>query len=181
MSDTAPMGSSVERLQSAATGFRRLQQAVEAGAPWPLHDVEDGAGPESEWGPMEVLTHVTEMLPFWLGEIERILGGAPEPVPFGRTVADRLRVLTIERDRTLPARELFDRIDAAVERYARRLPELGTADLARRGSHRTLGELTVGTILERLVVGHAEGHVGQLAATLGPIAPVAATDGPPGG
>lgn len=181
MSEMALMGSSVERLRAAAIGFRRVRQAVEAGAPWPLHEVEGEAGPESGWGPMEVLAHVTEMLPFWLGEIERILGGAPEPVPFGRTVADRLRTLTIERDRALPPRELFDRIDAATERYARRLPELAGADLARRGLHPTLGELTVGTILERFVIGHAEGHVGQLEATLGPIDPVAATDGPAGG
>lgn len=156
----------VERLRAAAAGFRRFQPAIEAGRPWPLHVVEHDAGPQSEWGPTEVLAHVTEMLPYWLGEIERILDGDPEPVPFGRTTGDRVRALTIERDRTLPPRELLDRIDAAVERYARRLPQL-TDVLARRGLHPTLGELTVGAIVERFAVSHAEGHVDQLAATLG--------------
>jgi len=157
----------VKRLRAAAAGFRRCQQRIEAGRPWPLHVVDHDAGPESEWGPTEVLAHVTEMLPYWLGEIERILDGGPEPVPFGRTTADRVRALTIERDRTLPPRELLDRIDAAVERYARRVPGLTEAALARRGLHPTLGELTVGAILERFAASHAEGHVDQLTATLG--------------
>jgi hypothetical protein len=122
---------------------------------------------------MEVLAHVGEMLPYWLGEIERIMGGGPEPVPFGRTIADPQRGQAIERDRTLPASELLDRIDAAVERYAQRLPKFGAAGLARRGLHPALGELTVEAVLERLVLGHAEAHVVQLAASLGPTGPVA--------
>ena len=50
---------------------------------------------------MELLAHVAEMLPYWLGEAERILAGGPDPVRFGRVAEDKLRVLTIERDRTL--------------------------------------------------------------------------------
>ena len=174
MDGTSDPTRAVERLRAAAEGFAAQRPAIEAGRPWPLHVVEEGSGPESEWGPTEVLAHVAEMLQFWLGEIERVLDEAPEPVPFGRTVADRVRVLTIERDRTLPPRELLDRIGATVERYARRLEDLDGAALARRGLHPTLGELDVGGILDRFVVGHAEGHVVQLDQALG--APVHSPD-----
>ncbi len=88
----------VERLRAAAAGFRRFQPAIEAGRPWPLHVVEHDAGPESEWGPTEVLAHVTEMLPFWLGEIERICDGDPEPVPFAAKLpseAERFSLSTV--------------------------------------------------------------------------------------
>lgn len=156
----------IERLRAASAAMAALGPEIEAGRPWPLRVVEDGSGPESAWGPTEVLAHVSEMLPYWLGEVERILDGGPEPVPFGRTVADRVRVLTIERDRTLPPRELLDRIDASAERCARRLAELGPADLARRGIHPTRGEMTVADVLERFAIGHAEGHVIQLRETL---------------
>jgi DinB family protein len=156
----------IRRLRTAAAALSAALPALEAGRPWPLHVVEHDAGPESTWGPTEVLAHVGEMLPYWLGEIERVVDGSPEPVPFGRTVADRVRVLTIERDRTLPPRELLDRIDATAERYARRFATLSPGELARRGLHPTIGEMTVAEILERFVVGHAEGHVVQLAATL---------------
>ncbi|MGZ8527554.1 MAG: DinB family protein [Candidatus Limnocylindrales bacterium] len=152
----------IGRLRAAVAGMTATRPALEAGRPWPLHDVEHDAGPESTWGPTEVLAHVAEMLLYWLGEIERILDGSREPVPFGRTATDRLRVMTIERDRTLPPRELLDRIDAGAERYARRFAALGPADLARRGLHPTLGEMSVAGILERFVVSHAEGHLGQL-------------------
>lgn len=165
--DATPTAASVERLRAAAGAFAAQRPAIEAGRPWPLHSVEEGSGPESEWGPTEVLAHVAEMLQYWLGEIERVMDGGPDPVPFGRTAGDPVRVLTIERDRTLPPRELLDRIAATAERYAARLAELGPADLAGRGLHPTLGELTVGEIVERFVVGHAEGHVTQLAETLG--------------
>ncbi len=154
--------SGVARLRTAAAAFAGQRAALDAGRPWPLHVVEHDAGPELEWGPTEVLAHVAEMLQFWLGEIERIVDGGPEPVAFGRTPADRVRVLTIERDRTLPPRELLDRISASTERYARRFAELTPADLARRGLHPTQGEMTVDAILERFVVSHAEGHVDQL-------------------
>ena len=155
------------RLRAAAARFADFRPPIEAGRPWPLHIVEHDAGPESEWGPTEVLAHVSEMLPYWLGEIERILDGGPDPAPFGRTAVDRVRVLTIERDRTLPPVELLDRITAAADRYANRLDRLTVADLARRGLHPTQGEVPIADILERFAVGHAEGHVVQLAEALG--------------
>ncbi len=168
-----PTSTTVARLRAASQGFAAYRDALDAGRPWLLHNVEHDAGPESEWGPTEVLAHVTEMLPFWLGEISRIVADSPEPVPFGRTATDRLRVQTIERDRTLPPAELLERIDDAVERYARRLGQMTPADLARRGLHPTQGEMSVADILERFVTSHAEGHVVQLSETLGSGAPMA--------
>jgi DinB family protein len=165
--DDVDLGRTIERLRGAAASMTATRSAIEAGRPWPLHIVEHDAGPESTWGPTEVLAHVAEMLAYWLGEIERIIDGASEPVPFGRTAADRLRVMTIERDRMLPPRELLDRVENAVERYARRSATLGASELNRHGLHPTLGEMTVAEILERFVVSHAEGHVVQLAETLG--------------
>ena len=162
MNDTGPM---IDRLRAAGAACRALQGPIEAGRPWPLRSVEHNA-PEAEWGPMEVLAHLTEMLPFWLGEVERILDGQPEPVPFGRTITDPVRAQTIERDRSLPPRELLDRIDAEVERYARRLVTLTPADLAREGAHPSGEIVSVEALLQRFVVGHTEGHVRQLTATL---------------
>jgi DinB superfamily len=157
----------IARLAAATAGFVALRPAVEAGRPWPLHDVSQGDGPESAWGPTEVLAHVAEMLSFWLGEIERVVDGSVEPIPFGRTIDDQVRRETIARDRTLPPVELVGRIETTAGRYARRLPEIGPAGLARRGLHPVRGEMTVAAILERFVVEHAEDHVAQLRDALG--------------
>jgi hypothetical protein len=153
------------RLEVALAGMAGLRSAVAAGHPWRLSDAF-GTEPEAHWGPPEVLAHVAEMVPFWLGEIERILDGPAEPVPFGRVAADTVRIGIIGRDRTLPPRELDARIDAGVERFARRLRSLVPAEAARRGLHPTLGEMTVAAVAERFVVGHLEEHVRQLSEAL---------------
>lgn len=155
-----------DRLEVALASMTHLRPAVATGHPWRLSDAF-GTEPEARWGPPEVLAHVAEMLPFWLGEIERILDGSPEPVPFGRVAGDTVRIGVIGRDRSLPPRELDARIDAGVERFARRLRSLSPADAARRGLHPTLGEMTVAALAERFVVGHLEEHVRQLSEVLG--------------
>ena len=165
---TAANVSQLDRLVTAAGRLEAQRAAVQRGAPWPTGSLARGEG-EERWGPTEVLAHVAEMLPFWLGEMERVLDGggtADDPVPFGRTAADQVRTLTIARDATLPPRELFDRIGAGVERYRRRLPELSADDLARVGRHPVRGVLSVAEILERFVVTHIEEHAVQLEETL---------------
>ena len=56
------------RLQAARTGLARTRPAIEAGAPWPMAAVYDDSD-EARWGPGEVLAHLAEMAPYWLGEI----------------------------------------------------------------------------------------------------------------
>jgi hypothetical protein len=150
------------RLSQATSAILALRPNIEAGEPWPLSD-NFGTEPEAHWGARETLAHVEEMLPFWLGEIERILDvpGDAEP-PFGRVATDSIRLAVIERDRTLPLRELFGRIEAYGLRVERRLAELGEADLARSGSHPRLGHMTVEHVVDRFVVGHLEEHGAQL-------------------
>ncbi len=92
-----------------------------------MADVYDDSD-EARWGPGEVLAHLAEMAQYWLGEIERVLDGDPEPVPFGRIATDPVRIGVVERDRSLPPRELYDRIDDALD--AIRSP-LAVADAGR--------------------------------------------------
>jgi hypothetical protein len=155
-----------ERLDAAHAALLSMRGAVEAGRPWPLATAF-GIEPEASWGPPELLAHVTEMLPFWLGEVERVLDGPTEPVPFGRTASDSLRLGVIERDRRLPPSELFARLTNGVGRWAERLARLSPEEAARRGVHPTAGEFTVQQIAERFVVGHLEDHRDQLATILG--------------
>jgi hypothetical protein len=152
-----------DRLEAAAEAMVELGPGLAAGEPWPLTDIY-GPGPESSWGPREVLAHVSEMLPYWMGEIELILdaGGGSEPPAFGRTEADDLRVGIIGRDRGFPARELLGRIEVEARRIARRFRALSEADAQSAGRHVTRGDLAVREIAERFLVTHIEGHVVQL-------------------
>jgi len=161
MADDVDLSRLADRLRAAVADLHDLLPVVEAGAPWPVSE-RFGTEPEASWGPPETLAHVAEMLPFWIGEMERVLAGAVEPVPFGRVASDALRIGLIERDRTLPPRELFGRIQVAAERLAGRIGELDGGQASRRGSHPRLGELTVAVIVERFAAAHLEEHVVQL-------------------
>jgi DinB family protein len=150
----------VGRLERATGDLAALRGRVEAGEPWPLSE-DFGTSPESSWGPREALAHVAEMLPYWTGEIARVVEG-PEPARFGRVATDPLRSGVLERDRTLPLDELFDRIASGSERFGRRIARLSTAQTERRGIHPRLGEMTVAGMAERFVVSHLEEHAAQL-------------------
>jgi hypothetical protein len=151
----------LERLQAARDGLAATRPAVEAGAPWPMAAVYDDSD-EALWGPGEVIAHLAEMAQYWLGEIERVLDGEPEPVPFGRIATDAVRIGVVGRDRSLPPRELYARIDDALTRFDRRWRGLTPADLARRGLHPTRGEFTVSAMPDRFIVGHLAEHVVQI-------------------
>jgi hypothetical protein len=154
--------SETERITAARRAFGGLEPRVRAGEPWPLAD-DFGTGPEASWGPREVLAHVQEMLPFWFGEMERVADGeGTAPVPFGRIADDTLRLGIIDRDRSLPLRVLFARIDAGLSVWADRIPTLTDVERARIGVHPRLGEMPAGSMLERFVIGHAEDHIAQL-------------------
>jgi hypothetical protein len=156
------LASEIVRLQDATTNLLTLRAEVEARAPWPLADVW-GVEPEAAWGAPELLAHVEEYLRYWMGEIERVLAGdGASPVPFGRVATDTIRLGVIGRDRTLPLRELFARIDSDAARVGNRLGELSETEASRRGLHPTRGEMTIREMLEPFLVGHTEGHVNQL-------------------
>jgi DinB superfamily len=158
----------LQRLHDGAARLAATRPGVVAGAPWPLAERFDDA-PEAEWGAPEVLAHVAEMIPYWQGEMERILAadGAAAPVPFGRLATDTNRLGILERDRSLPPAELYDRIDHALERFGRRLSALTDDERQRLGIHTKRGEMTVAALADRFVVGHLADHAVQLEGILG--------------
>jgi hypothetical protein len=151
----------IDHLTSGLAALKAQRPRVEAAAPFPtsdniLHE------PEAYWYPPEVLAHLTEMLPYWLGEVERMLSGGPEPVPFGRVATNELRTGVIARDRTLPFRELYARIESTVDRAVARLGEMRDEDLDRQGDRQGRGLVTVGQIMNDSMAGHLMEHVRQI-------------------
>ena len=154
----------LSRLAAARTAFEQLRPRVVAGAPWALA-ADAGIGPEASWGPPETLAHVAEALQFWKGEFERVVEAArpaTDPLPFGRVASDTLRIGVLERDRSLPLGELFERIDAGIARWEARLPAVSAAELTAHGQHAKDGVVPASWIRDRFIVRHLEEHVEQL-------------------
>jgi hypothetical protein len=166
MTQHVDSAAAITRLDDDSAAMDRLKGPIDAGRPWPVGPVA-GEGPESDWGPPEVLAHVAEMLGYWLDQMELVIAGATQPVPMGRPTGDPRRAEAIERGRSLATSELLGRIHAAVGRYAVRLPQLTPADWDRVGLHPRLGEMTVGQMLDRFALGHLDEHLAQLQAVLG--------------
>lgn len=151
----------VAQAREARRAIEATREDVEGAGPWPLAAVFDHSD-EAQWGPPEVLAHVAEMVPFWLGEMERVVAGVPEPVRFGRLATDAVRIAVLGRDRTLPLNALYDRISNDLGLLERRLSTFTPPELARRGLHPTRGEMTVGSMPDAFIFGHLIEHVTQL-------------------
>jgi hypothetical protein len=164
---SAPLSAhdALTRLAAAREALAVLRPRVIQGGPWPLA-ADTGTGPEASWGPREVLAHLAEMLPFWQGEVERVIeaasGAGEGGEPFGRVASDVLRIGILERDRTLPLRELFDRIDAGIGRWLARIPTVTAAEWAAPGRHPRDGAVPASHIRDRFVISHLDEHVEQL-------------------
>jgi len=156
------LATQADRLEAGVAAIIALGPRLRAGSPWQPAELY-GTEAEASWGPHETLAHLEEMLPYWLGEVERIVdGGADSSVQFGRTAEDDVRIGVIGRDRALPLRELLDRVEVYAARVARRMRTLTDAEAALSGLHPTRGPFPVEALLERFVTGHVEDHVAQL-------------------
>jgi hypothetical protein len=151
----------IDHLRAGLTALQAQRPRVEAAAPFPASD-NIRHEPEAYWFPPEVLAHLTEMLPYWFGEVERIMAGGPDAVPMGRVASNELRIGVIARDRTLPFRELYARIESVVERAIARLGEMTDADLDRQGDRQGRGIVTIGQIMNDSMAGHLMEHVRQI-------------------
>ncbi len=150
------------RLAIAGADIQSLRPELVAGEPWPLSATYQHV-PEAEWGPREVLSHIEEMLDYWIAELRRVVAGDGErPVAFGRIATDDARLARIDAGRQKSAGELADDVAAGVTEASRFVSGLSAADLDRAGSHPTRGELTVADSIERFLCSHLEEHVAQL-------------------
>lgn len=163
--EATAMAGRIEAAWIAIVGRRDALLAWEA-ADGPASAPDD---PEASWDPGRILAHLSEMVRYWLGEMEQILAGGPDrPVAVGRTAADPIRVLSVERDRTLPVAELLERTDVDVRRVIGRLRGLDEAALTRRGIHPVRGEMTLAQVVNSGLAKHLEDHAVQLEGTLAP-------------
>ncbi|MBD8006905.1 DinB family protein [Bacillus norwichensis] len=119
---------------------------------------------EEEWSIMQVIAHVAEAIPFWLGEIRQIIQ-SPEEV-WGRDHTNKIRLEAVD-EKTVDS--------LTVEKVLKDLKHIPTQ------SEETLSELTdeqlqivapsrnpnfdgkpVQFIIDKLIVGHIQGHNGQI-------------------
>jgi uncharacterized damage-inducible protein DinB len=118
-----------------------------------------------EWSALQVLGHMAEMIPYWLGHC-RTLIAAHEPPHFGRTPDAPERLAAVEPDSLKQPEALVRLLEAEIQAAARTLRQLTPAERHKTGIHVKRGKMTVDEILEQFIVAHAEDHLVQVRTAL---------------
>jgi hypothetical protein len=121
---------------------------------------------EEEWNVLEVLGHVNEMIPFWLGHCRTLVQAQGEPPAFGRTIDSPERLEAVARAAHSNLDDLMTALRREVHAGAAMLRGLTDADRAKEGVHNRRGRITVTDAVEALVLAHGEEHVAQIKAAL---------------
>jgi hypothetical protein len=140
---------------------RRLSGLAGLRSPDGLTAPDASSGERWQWG--QVWAHLAEFPSYWTREIRNVLATTGSGSPsFGRMKTDPSRLGAIERDRTVPAQELMDRLRPQLEELRRLLSDMTTEDWARTVAHPSLGTIGMDRVMEEFLVGHLEAHADQL-------------------
>ena len=158
---SAGVQSLIDRMARAES---RLVEHAAGPLPSGLSDPDPGG--EERWEAGQVWAHLAEFPSYWMNQIRGILAkrdsGVPEPIPFGRVKTDPERVGAVERDRHTDPAALLRRVRESLAWVGDELRALPAEAWEARGRHPTLGEMSVGPIVERFIVAHLEEHADQL-------------------
>jgi uncharacterized damage-inducible protein DinB len=157
--DENPGEAQARRLESVSEQLTELLNHPDA-----ARRLRAAPGP-NEWSAMQVLGHVVEMIPYWMNHCRALIAAA-EPPRFGRTPDAAERLAGVARGAAAEPGELMRLLQKEVQAAARSIRQMTTVERGRKGVHVKRGEMTVGDIVELLIVAHAEEHVKQVRAAL---------------
>jgi uncharacterized damage-inducible protein DinB len=119
---------------------------------------------EDEWSIMQILSHLTEAIPYWLGEIEMLL---EEPgKEWGRGLQDKERLDAVSNEK-VDSTYLSDVLKVLAEvklQVAQTLYKLDEQTLAMEAPSRNprFGTKSISFIIEHLLIEHTTKHLGQI-------------------
>jgi DinB superfamily len=118
----------------------------------------------NEWTIMQNLAHIVELMPYWAGEIEKLV---TEPGRnFGRTQQDEGRLRGISEHEMDSLEEVKASLPGSYARLDEVLRSMKDSDLELTGRHIKYGEKPLGWFIEEFVTGHLRGHVEQIKRSL---------------
>lgn len=156
-----PANPNVEAIRlSAQKSYNELNQLIDG----PLARLDPGklykAPAENEWTIMQNLAHVVEFMPYWAGEIEKLV--ATPGRNFGRTAQDERRLQAISEHGSDSLEQTKAALPASYARLQEVLGNLKDSDLEVTGRHIKYGEKNLEWFIEEFVTGHLIAHVEQI-------------------
>jgi uncharacterized damage-inducible protein DinB len=115
---------------------------------------------ENEWTIMQSLSHIVEFMPYWAGEIEKLV--AEPGSNFGRTPEDEGRLQGISEYEMDSLSKIHEALAGSYQRLDEVLRKLKDSDLELTGKHVRYGEKPLNWLIEEFVTNHLSGHVEQI-------------------
>ena len=117
------------------------------------------------WSALQVIGHMTEMIPYWLSHCQTLIA-ANEPPHFGRAANAPERLAGVERGASANPDELLVALQAEIQAAGRTIRAMSASQRSKRGINTRQGEMTVADVIELFIVAHAEEHLAQVRAGL---------------
>ncbi|HYX50933.1 MAG TPA: DinB family protein, partial [Ktedonobacteraceae bacterium] len=150
---TVPANPKVEAIRKhVADSNASLHQLIDG----PLSHLDAGklyqSPAEDEWTIMQNLAHVVEFMPYWAGEVEKIL--AEPGCAFGRSPDDAARLQGISQHEMDSLSKIKAALPGSYARLDEVLGKLKDSDLELTGKHVRYGEKSVGWLIDDLICTH---------------------------
>jgi len=119
---------------------------------------------ENEWTIMQNLAHIVEFMPYWAGEIEKLV--AEPGSNFGRTPEDVGRLQGISEHEMASLSKIKEALPGNYHRLDDVLKKLKDSDLELTGKHVRYGEKPLDWLIEEFLTNHLRGHVEQIKSSI---------------
>lgn len=118
---------------------------------------------EEEWSILQILSHLVEAVPYWLGEVERVVTAPGSS--WGRGLQDPARLAGISDTDSLSVVNVLAEVGNLRRKVTSGLQGLDTETLKQESPHRNFakfGEKPVSFIIDHFINEHVDGHAKQI-------------------
>jgi uncharacterized damage-inducible protein DinB len=147
---------------AAAARLRAATQQIVTEARNLAPDLVNWSPGEGVWSIMDNLCHIREFVPYWTGEVTRMVRSPGSN--WGRNHADPDRLAAVSDTAANRLDDVLHDIEEAVRRSIATLASLSDADLAIEAESRNprWGVKPASFVMDNLLVDHLEKHLGQI-------------------
>jgi uncharacterized damage-inducible protein DinB len=118
---------------------------------------------EEEWSILQILSHLSEAVLYWLNEVKRVV--AEPGSEWGRGLQDAARLKAVTDTEKLSVEKVFSEVEALKEKVVVGLSGLDEEKLAKESPHRNFakfGNKPVSFIVNHFIEEHVAGHCEQI-------------------
>jgi uncharacterized damage-inducible protein DinB len=118
---------------------------------------------EEEWSILQIVSHLNEAVPYWIGEVERVI--AEPGSKWGRGLVDADRLAAVDNPDALNVEEQVSVLNGLKQQVADRLSKVTEVQLEQENPHRNFekfGNKPVSFIIDHFIEEHVEKHNGQV-------------------